>query len=317
MKEIKQGGFMLGDTLNKISRLMYILGEFDKGEVFLADIAEELMVNVRTIQRDIKILESAGFPIANPSKGEYAFVEGYSLQKLQLSAKEAAMLALLSSIAGTLGGSFQETYVSLRDRILQNDKENPFYIKLPKGQAFLDDSHSKLIEKAIKKQEKLTIVYDKSKLSGRDISPLKIAWFDGFWYLLALGKDDVILKLRLDKIKELKPTGVSFKRPKKIEKILEESASVWFEDKRDKRVQLLIDPEAAPYFEKKEYFPKQKVVKKSAKDGLVLECFTGKYEEILPTILAWLPHIMVQEPTELSKQIETILASYQSKKKKI
>ena len=183
---------MLGDTLNKISRLMYILGEFDKGEVHLADIADELMVNVRTIQRDIKILESAGFPIANPSKGEYSFVEGYSLQKLQISAKEAAMLALLSNIAGSLGGSFQETYVSLRNRILQNEQESPFYIKLPKGQAFLDDRQTKLLERAIKKQEKLTIVYENSKLSGRDISPLKIAWFDGFWYLLALGKDELI-----------------------------------------------------------------------------------------------------------------------------
>ncbi len=304
---------MLGDTLNKISRLMYILGEFDKGEVYLADIAEELAVNVRTIQRDIKILESAGFPIANPSKGEYSFVEGYSLQKLQLSAKEAAMLALLSSIAGTLGGSFEETYISLRNRILENDKQNPFYIKLPKGQAFLDDTHSKLIEKAIKKQEKLTIEYDKSKLSGKDISPLKIAWFDGFWYLLALGKDDVILKLRLDKIKKLTPTGVFFKRPQKIEKILEESVSVWFESKRDKRVELAVSAEAASYFEKKEYFPKQKVVKKLAKDGIILECFTGKYEEILPTVLAWIPHITVQEPTELKELLAEKIAVYKNK----
>ncbi len=304
---------MLGDTLNKISRLMYILGEFDKGEVYLSDIAEELMVNVRTIQRDIKILESAGFPIANPSKGEYCFVEGYSLQKLQLSAKEAAMLALLSSIAGSLGGSFQETYISLRNRILENDKANPFYIKLPKGQAFLDDNHSKLIEKAIKKQEKLTIEYDKSKLSGKDISPLKIAWFDGFWYLLALGKDEKILKLRLDKIKNLTPTGVIFKRPKSVEKILEESASVWFEGNRDKRVELAVAPEVAPYFEKKEYFPKQKVLKKAGKDGLVLESFTGKYEEILPTILAWIPHITVQDPKELKDLVAEKIATYNGK----
>lgn len=304
---------MLGDTLNKISRLMYILGEFDKGEVHLADIADELMVNVRTIQRDIKILESAGFPIANPSKGEYAFVEGYSLQKLQISAKEAAMLALLSNIAGSLGGSFQETYVSLRNRILQNEQENPFYIKLPKGQAFLDDRQTKLLERAIKKQEKLTIVYENSKLSGRDISPLKIAWFDGFWYLLALGKDELILKLRLDKIKALTPTGTYFKRPKKVEKLLEEGVSVWFSSRRDKCVKMAISADVAPYFEQKEYFPKQKVLKKSAEDGLVVECFTGKYEEIMPTILAWIPHIVVQEPRELKDLVAERIKAYSVK----
>ncbi len=181
------GNPMLNDTLNKISRLMFILNEFDRGEVNLASVADELAVNVRTIQRDIKILESAGFPISNPSKGSYCFVEGYTLQKLQLSAKEAAMLALLSNIAGSLGGSFQETYVRLRDRVLESNQENPFYIKLPKAQRFLDSINSKLLESAIKKQEKLNIVYENSKLSGKDISPLKIVWFDGFWYLLALG----------------------------------------------------------------------------------------------------------------------------------
>lgn len=304
---------MLGDTLNKISRLMYILSEFDKGTVNVANLAQGLMVNVRTIQRDIKILERAGFPIFCPNKGTYCFVEGYSLQKLKLSAKEAAMLALLASIAGSLGGSFQETYVSLRNRILENDKENPFYIKLPNGQNFWEDTHSKLIEKAIRKREKLTIIYEKSKLSGRDISPLKIAWFDGFWYLLALGKENLILKLRLDKIQQLTPTGIFFKRPKQIEKILEDSISVWFEGNRDKRVELTVSEEAASYFEKKVYFPQQKILRKTAGEGLLIECFVGKYEEILPTVLAWLPHIVVKRPQELVDLIGQKIAAYSKK----
>lgn len=304
---------MLNDTLNKISRLMFILNEFDKGEVVLSKVAGDLLVTVRTVQRDIKVLESAGFPIANPCKGNYCFVEGYSLRKLQLSSREAALLALLSGIAGSLGGGFRDTYITLRNRILQNVQENPFYIKLPKGQAFLNDANSKTLERAIKRREKLKIVYEHSKLSGRDISPLKIAWFDGFWYLLALGKGDTILKLRLDKIRRLTPTGILFLRPQKIEKILEESSSVWFEHNRDKRVELLVSPEAAPYFEKKEYFPKQKILTKSAEKGLVLECFTGKYEEILPTVLAWLPHIVVVNPAELKELVIQKLDAYRSK----
>ncbi len=303
---------MLNDTLNKISRLMFILNEFDKGEVNLSEVADDLSVNVRTIQRDIKILEQAGFPISNPSKGDYCFVEGYSLQKLQLTTKEAAMLALLSNIAGSLGGSFQETYISLRDKVLENKQENPFYIKMPKGQKF-DNANIRLLENAIKKQEKLTLDYGSSRMTGKDISPLKIVWFDGFWYLLAFGKDDLILKLRLDKIKELTPTGIRFKKPKKIEKLLEESASIWFEDKRDIKVDLKISPTAAPYFEKKEYFPKQNIIEKTTDGELLLECYIGKYEEILPTILAWLPHIEVKAPQELCDKIKDILTTYQEK----
>lgn len=303
---------MINDTLNKISRLMFILNEFDGGEVNLADMADELSVNVRTIQRDIKILESAGFPIANPNKGSYCFVEGYTLQKLRLSPKEAAMLALLSNIAGSLGGGFKETYICLRDRVLENKGESPFYIKLPKAQR-LDNINNKLLESSIKKREKLNIIYENSKLSGKDISPLKIVWFDGFWYLLALGKNEVILKLRLDKIKKLSPTGLTFKRPKKVEKILEESASIWFEANRNIRVELKVFAPAARYFEKKEYLPKQKILKKIPEEDLLLECRIGKYEEIIPIILAWLPCIEVLAPADLRAKIFDIIDEYQKK----
>ena len=304
---------MLSDTLNKISRLMFILNALDRGKVQLSRLAADLSVNVRTLQRDIRVLEEAGFPIANPSKGVYCLVEGYSLQKMQLSAKEAALLAILSNIVASLGGSFQETYVTLRNRVLEMAPENPFFIKIPKGQAFLNDEQNKLIERAIKKREKLEIVYEKSKLSGKNISPLKIAWFDGFWYLLALGKDDLILKLRLDKIKRLTPTGLTFRRPEKIEKILEESVSVWFEGTRHIRVELKISAQAAPYFEKKDYFPKQKKLGKTDAGEMLVECLVGKYEEIIPTVLAWMPHIIVCQPAELAACIAEKVAVYHQK----
>ena len=304
---------MLNDTLNKITRLMFILGEFDKGSVNLSATARVLGVTTRTVQRDIRILESAGFPIANISRGEYCFVEGYTLDKLHLSAKEAALLAFLGSIAGSLGGSFKETYLSLRDRILEKDSNNPFYIKLPKGQAFFNNANIKTIEQAVKKREKLKIEYQNSRISGREISPLKIAWYDGFWYLLALGDNNLILKLRLDKIKELKKTGNTFKMPKSMDKILEESASIWFEDKRDKRVELKISPQAAPYFEKREYFPRQKIIRKTNNGELRLECFTGKYEEILPVVLRWLPHIVAVTPEEFKNKIKEVVSAYEEK----
>ena len=78
-------------------------------------------------------------------------------------------------------------------------------------------------------------------------------------------------------------------------------------------MELAVAPEVASYFEKKEYFPRQKVVKKAGEDGLVLECFAGKYEEILPTILAWLPHITVQDPKELKDLVAGKIAAYNSK----
>ena len=303
---------MLNDTLNKVTRLMYILNELDNGEIFLPDIASDLSVTLRTIQRDLKILEDAGFPFANTRKGAYCFVEGFSLQRMHLNAKEAAMLALIGDIAHNLGGGFADTYKKLRNKIVES-RRNPFFIKIAKGQAFKNPQLMKSLERAINEQRQIEIIYENSPISGRSISPLKIAWFNGFWYLLAYGKDETILKLRLDKIKGATLQNTTFARPKKLEKILQDSASVWFEENRTHKVRMTIDKEVARYFKQREYFPKQKIVK-TAKDGtLTVECAVGRFEEVVPIILEWIPYVVVQEPKELKTLVTEKIKQYSGK----
>lgn len=304
---------MLNDTLNKISRLMFILNELDNGEILVPNIAQELNVTMRTIQRDMRVLENAGFPFSNTKKGAYCFVEGFSLQRIRISSQEAAMLALMSDIAHGLGGDFEGTYQDLRNKIIEHNKISPFFIKIDKGQVFKNPKLMKELEDAITKQTQIEIQYESSKLSGKAVSPLKIAWFNGFWYLLAYGKDKLILKLRLDKIQGLKPINSTFKRPAKLEKILQDSASVWFEENRKIKVCVTIDAEVAKYFKQREYFPKQKILK-TAKDGaLIIESQVGRYEEITPVILEWIPYIVVQEPKELKEQIADKINQYKRK----
>lgn len=304
---------MLNDTLNKISRLMYILNELDNGEISVPVVAQELNVTLRTIQRDMRVLENAGFPFANTKKGAYCFVEGFSLRRIRISSQEAAMLALMSDIAHSLGGAFEGTYQDLRNKIIEHNKISPFFIKIDKGQAFKNPKLMKTLEAAITHQTQIQIEYENSKLSGRAVSPLKIAWFNGFWYLLAYGKDELILKLRLDKIQGVKPLSTTFQRPAKLEKILQDSASVWFEENRKLKVRLTIDAEVAKYFKQREYFPKQKIVK-TAKDGtLTVESQVGRYEEITPVILEWIPYIVVDSPKELADIISSKINTYRKK----
>lgn len=302
---------MLNDTLNKISRLMYILNEFDRGEVFLPDIAENLSVTLRTIQRDLRVLEDAGFPFANTKKGAYCFVEGFSLQRMRLTAKEAAMLAIIADISKSLGGSFYETYRQLHSKVTESHEFNPFYIKMTKGQTLKDSLKMKTLENAIKLGRKVELDYGDSKITGRALSPLKIVWFNGFWYLLAYGKDETILKLRLDKIKSAKILDETFIRPAKIEKILEDSSSIWFEENRTVNVCLKVDGEVSKYFKQRQYFPKQKNLKTEKDGSLLVQCSVGKFEEILPTILEWIPHITVQSPQELKDTVSQKIVAYQ------
>ena len=307
---------MLNDTLNKIRRLIYILNAFDRGEVFLPKVADDLGVTLRTVQRDLHILEDAGFPFANIRKGTYCFVEGFSLGRICMTAREAAMLALTADIAYSLGGPFAKTYRTLHDKVLGHQAESPFFIKITQGQAFKDQKLVKILEEAISKRKHIVIEYENSKLSGRKISPLKIVWFDGFWYLLAYGKDETILKLRLDKIQDAKLSDTTFMSHPRLEKILDDSASIWFEENREIKVRLTIVSEVAKYFEKRVYFPKQKIVKTAKDGGLLVECEVGRYEEIVPTILQWIPHIIVQEPKELIDLITQKVNLFEKEQKK-
>ena len=244
---------MFNDVLGKIKRLMYIANELDSGEIKVSVIADYLGVSVRTIQRDIQILESGGFAISPLTRGTYSFVDGFSLKKLKITCEEFAMLAVFSDIANALGEKFSDTYSSLKNKVLDynNVQESPFFVKMLKGRDYKDTEITRNIETAIECSYKIKLEYKtaktEEKINNVPIKPLKLLWFDGFWYLLALGYKNRLLKLRLEKITYCKVLEETFSKPKNLQNILDESVNIWFETKRDKKAILNIDKKVAKY----------------------------------------------------------------------
>ena len=104
--------------------------------------------------------------------------------------------------------------------------------------------------------------------------------------------------------------GRFFKYNKNIDTILKESTNIWFEKDRPLAVTLEVSAECAKYFKNKTYFPLQKV-EKELKDGrVILSCKAAKEEEILPTVLHWLPHIKVLAPAGLHTRVKEVLNHY-------
>ena len=123
--------------MNKMSAIIFILNELDCGYVTTKHLAEELEVSTKSIQRYLKEIEFAKFPLWNPAKCTYAFMEGFSLQKMQLSDTEAGLLVLLNSFVDSLNNKkLNESFDILRKRMLQDNADNPFYIKLPKSDKY-------------------------------------------------------------------------------------------------------------------------------------------------------------------------------------
>lgn len=297
--------------MNKISAIIFILNKLDCGTVTTKGLAEELNVSTKSIQRYIREIENAEFPLYNPQKGAYAFSEGFSLQKMLLSDTEAGLLVLLNSFVDSLKNKkIDKSFDIFRKRILSENADSPFFVKFQTGHKYEITEKTKTIEKAIKDNEYLTIesVYNKKI---QNLKPIKIAYFEGFWYLICLvGHKNKVLKYNIDNIKTIITTNKYFEITKDITKILKESTNIYFEMERKTKVKLSVAKKVAKYFKAKQYFPLQKITKENKDGFLILECKIAKEEEILPTIFHWLPYVKVLEPKWLDDKVRETLKQY-------
>jgi len=301
---------MQKEMRNKLTRVLYELNALDKGQIRVKDMANETGVSVRTIERDMNDIEDANFSLWNPGPGVWAFTEGFSLEKMQLTSIEASILVLMSDVASSLGGDFADSFKLLKNRLLALPEDNPFFIKMNSGEMYKDTPITRTLEQSIRVREWVTVCYKGGRKACYPVRPLKLMWMEGFWYLLALTNNDKLLKFRLEKISSAKEMDKSFQYNKNIDKILKESTNVWFEKERPLSVTLEVSAGCAHFFKNKTYFPLQKV-EKELKDGrIVLSCKAAKEEEILPTILHWLPHIKVVSPASLHKRVKEVLNDY-------
>jgi len=307
------------DYDKKIFRIVSILNKLDANKQFSSsELSRDFNVSLRTIQRDIELLGAAGFPLVSPEKGLYAFQEGFSLKQMKISSEEASLLSFLYEIAKTLGGNFKNSFLTIMQKVLQKGYDSPFYMKVPEG-VKLDKSlpFVKKIESAIDASQKLEIVYLTLANQERKYTaePLKIIYFDGFWYLLTKVEGrSVVLKLRIERMKDVRVLNKYFEPPKNLMKMLEQSVNIWFSEKRDKKAVLKVDKDAAHFFKQKVYFPLQKITKQGKDGSLVLETKVSQYEEILHTIMHWIPDIEVLQPKELKIRIRKMVQEYLKKK---
>lgn len=297
--------------LKKVERIVKVLNMLNSGTIHLAVVAKELEVTIRTVQRDMKVIENSGFPIYSGAKGAYSFVEGYSLEKMNLNPEEMILISLISDIAGSLGGNFNNVFSNFKKHFF--DKENnPFFFKMNKPLNVANKEVVEIIKKAIVSRQKLKIVYFRNGQTYEyEVCPLKIAAYDGFWYLITMGRNDTVLKYRIDKISSAVLSDNCFETRIDIEKILGESNSIYADSSHKIEAVLKVTNRAVEYFKLKKYFPKQEIVKYEKNGDLIIKCTVSNLDEIIFEILNWIPYIFVVEPPELRETIKNKIIEYQ------
>lgn len=103
----------------KIFRLIHILNLLDSGkQISTQALAEEFNVSFRSIQRDIMLLSTAGFPLISIERGKHAFMQGFSLKKISVTAEERFLLNIFYKLFSNVGAPLNSVVKDFMNKVL-------------------------------------------------------------------------------------------------------------------------------------------------------------------------------------------------------
>lgn len=298
-------------TLHKFTRILYLLNKLNKGRVTLAQEAKHLGFSARTLQRDLHEIERAGFPLAEMAPGRYGFAEGFSLGRMTLSARDKALLSLTGQLADSLGPDWRASFKRLTEQAVCPGPQAVYFIKMPRMWHDISPAVLEALEQAILKCQYIDVYYisQTKRAWSRRLRPLKMALFDGFWYLIALNNRNTFMKFSLTRIEQVRTLSQMFD-PVSVDKKLAQAPNIWFDSEQNLEIQLKVAKPVAGYFKEVEFFPYQKIERENKDGSLVILCRTANFMQILPQIQRWLPQIEVISPRELSHLLQEQLKNY-------
>ena len=296
------------DTI--LTRLTIILSRLNDGEALsVKALAEEFNVSDRTIQRDFNE-RLISFPVYQDKK-KWKMQDGFRLEK-STSVEDAVVLDIMQKLMEGAGNNFSAKANKLLSKI-KNDSFNPIYAKLD-----MEDIGDKLkevqqLESAIRGKNLVMCRYDfEGYHKELDLKPLKIANYEGFWYLIALdARNDILKKYYLKNIHQIKVLDETFESAEKLDRLLDNSISVWFEQNTEPyRVRLYISDVVAKYFKRKP-ISKSQITESLHEDGSMVVSVEITHDmEIIPFVKYWMPHIIVLKPARVDEAIRKDIEEY-------
>lgn len=295
-----------------LTRLVSILTKLYNGEgLSVKELAEEFNVSTRTIQRDFND-RLISFPIYQENR-LWKMQDGFKLEKIS-SIEDQVVLDIMEKLVDGVGNRFSSKAKALLSKI-KNDDLNPIYAKLD-----MEDIGDKLdiiqeLESSIKSRFIVKCKYKikDNKTYSLKINPLKIANYEGFWYLIAQDCHDknTLKKYYLKNIFNIKTTDVNFEFNPKLEELLENSISIWFQEKNEPfEVKINVSNVVSKYVERKPIAPTQ-IIESVYEDGSIDIVVKVTHEmEIMPLIKYWLPYMKVIEPLHIDEMICDDLRGY-------
>ena len=293
MKEIQKESNERFWRINEICKLIA------KTPLSTSQIADKLGVSERTIQRDL-----------NGVLVKYGAVRNgrlWSIDENKIDPKDEnqIILAVLDKMAKNVGAEFYSKAHGLLKGISEG-LNHPIFVSLSAEK--LEKKDIELIENlesVIASRNEIELLYFSKT---HRLSPIKIALFDGFWYLLAMAGEK-LKKFHLKSIKEIKILPSKFKIDESLENRIKSANSAWFDPEKSFIVRLWIDKVVKKYFERKP-LPNQQIMCENEDGSIEIEVQVTHIMEIKPLVFYYLPHIKVIEPSSLADDILAEMERY-------
>ena len=211
-------------------------------------------------------------------------------------------------MAKNMGSNFYSKAHVLLEQISQQ-LNHPILTNINNEKLSEDDLvNFQTLEDAIREKAEITCTYNGFEFL---VKPLKLALFEGFWYLLLLdsNKGDKFKKFHLKSIKDIKHSGDKFELSSELDERVKAMNSAWANLEAPKIARLLLAPEVAKYFERKPH-AKQRITGQDSDGSVEIEIEFTHIMEIKPLIYYYLPFIKVLEPKELADEVKKDVSEY-------
>jgi len=308
-------------------RILQMLSRRRQG-VPLRELADETGVQTRTILRDLNVLRTAGFPLAEHVKDRgkkfWYLSQEAGVGQLQFTLEEAAALYLgrqyLEAFAGTLfwkgaQSGFEKIRSVLGDATILHLEKLAQAMHLTSICQVDYSTRAQMIDELMIGIEdcKLTAITYQSLRSTEpvthyDVHPYAMVFHKGALYLIAWSVEhNAIRTFKIDRISEAEVKGglMKFERPRNFDpsRYLEHSFGIFTDDRPPQMVRVRFSPAVKRILSEKKFHPSQEL--RPQPDGGVVACFKlASFEEFRSFVLSFGRHARVIEPRELAEDLQ-------------
>ena len=306
--------------MNRLERISSILVRLQSRSVVTArQIADQFGVSLRTVYRDIRVLEESGIPITGESGIGYSLADGFKLPPLMFSTEEAIAFLMAEKLISHQSDS--ETYGIYRSgmdkiravlRLAEKDILEDFdnYIQLIDSHTRPKSESPHVLQPLLhcilgKKETQIEYCANyNGETTFREIEPLGIFFMSDNWYLMAwcrLRQD--YRTFNISRIRKIIPGIKNFdNRHPSLKTVLD---TIYSNDVTY-HIKLKVEKSALRNIGASRYL--YGLYKEEEKDGYVLQYYaTFSLEHFGRWFLSFADQATVLAPEELKEQVRTLV----------